>query len=162
MISLDRAQITIAHSATAIGVSDKQLRNWLDRGLVTLEGADERDKGEWRRLSIRDVIRFSIVARIAAYGLKIEEANELVIEMVDDWIDTAARSRREPSVVVEYLKTKVLFVTHGGSRGICDVKHNKFPDLSEFDERADFAAFRLGAIAEAALKRLYGDEDESD
>lgn len=75
---IGRAQITFALAAKAAGITEKQLRNWLDKAQIALEGDDERSEGQWRRFSLIDVVRLGIVGTLASYGVPVMQAAEII------------------------------------------------------------------------------------
>jgi hypothetical protein len=73
-----RAQVTFKLAAHAAGITEKQLRNWLDKAQVSLQGDDERSEGQWRRFSLIDVVRLGIVGAIVGYGVPVTLAAEII------------------------------------------------------------------------------------
>ena len=87
-----RAETYIPFSAAthAVGISQKRVRNWLDRNLIHLD-ADEERAGETghRRFSQLDVIRLGIIARLTVYGFSAERASEIVEDLLDGLLDVS-------------------------------------------------------------------------
>ncbi|MGH6792858.1 MAG: hypothetical protein ACRECF_09000 [Methyloceanibacter sp.] len=73
-----RAQVTFTRAAYAAGISEKQLRGWLDNSKVGLEGDDDRSEGQWRRFSLIDVVRLGIVGTLVSYGVPVVLAAEII------------------------------------------------------------------------------------
>jgi hypothetical protein len=73
-----RAQVTFKLAAHAAGITEKQLRNWLDKAQVSLQGDDERSEGQWRRFSLVDVVRIGIIGAIVGYGIPVTLAAEII------------------------------------------------------------------------------------
>lgn len=66
----------------AANISAKRLRNWLDRGLITLSAEDREAEGKHRRFSFLDAVRIAVVASLTNYGLSAENASELVEQTI--------------------------------------------------------------------------------
>ena len=157
---ITRAQVTFRHAARAAGVTEKTLRNWLDRGQVILSGDDDREEGTWRRFSILDVVRLAIIGRISAYGLAVRDAAEIVSDMVDDRTQALMRFRSTPPGALvaglHGLRLAIQKFPDGvGHQVARSVGHEDLPDTEGW---LDFAFFHCGEIAATTLTRL-DDED---
>ena len=73
-----RAQITFTLAASASRATEKQLRHWLDKAQVSLQGDDERVEGQWRRFSLIDVVRLGIINALVGYGVPVVQAAEII------------------------------------------------------------------------------------
>lgn len=58
--------------ASAIGVTEAALRNWLTRNNVALWS--ERPEGGWRSFALRDVYVLALSAELVGYGAKVDDA----------------------------------------------------------------------------------------
>jgi len=89
---MTKPEIYIPFSAAthAVGISQKRVRNWLDRNLIHLD-ADEERTGETkhRRFSELDVMRLGVIARLTVYGFSAERASEIVEELLDKLRDVS-------------------------------------------------------------------------
>lgn len=162
------SQITIRQAARAIGATEKQLRNWLDRGQVTLEGENDREEGEWRRMSIYDVLRLAVVAKIASYGVSVPDANMVCADTIDGRLALLRRYRNPPAqAIVTGLATTVLGIyrTETGALGVIHEERKPGELPESILKKGDVAVFRPSIIASRALDRMWGadlDDDEGD
>lgn len=81
--ALFQPSVTFRDAAHAAGVSTKTLRNWLDRGQITLQKDEERPEGGWRRFTPFDVARVAIMGRIVDYGFSVSAADALMAKYFD-------------------------------------------------------------------------------
>jgi hypothetical protein len=74
--------IPFAAATFAVGISQKRVRNWLDREQVYFDANEQREEsGKHRRFTELDCIRIGIVGRLTRYGFSPERASDIVEEM---------------------------------------------------------------------------------
>lgn len=186
---LGRAQITFTLAARAAGVTEKQLRNWLDKAQVPLQGDDERSEGQWRRFSLIDVVRLAVVGSLVRYGIPIVTAADLVGDSVDlrlaDFADfegahvEGLRPTSPRRAIQGALRGMIIVVSNGGGTEDDNQLHYRFgfnpvakPALTPrgFDTRnwpkpdtsdlRHFVQIDVGQVAQDALARLDADSEE--
>lgn len=73
---------TIGQAAQIAGISDKSLRNWLDKGQMRITHDNEREEGGWRRLSLVEIFQISAIARLIKYGFGVSWSSEVLRDAV--------------------------------------------------------------------------------
>jgi hypothetical protein len=74
--------IPFAAATFAAGISQKRVRNWLDRDLIFLDANAERgDAGKHRRFTELDCVRMGLVGRLTRYGFAPEGASKIAEEI---------------------------------------------------------------------------------
>ena len=96
MSQIAAAQITFGIAARAAGLSEKALRNWLDKGQVGLEFDRDREGASWRRFSILDVMRLAVIGALVRYGLRVQVAVSLVDTEMAAALRALATYRKTP------------------------------------------------------------------
>lgn len=162
---IGRAQITFALAAKAAGITDKQLRNWLDKGQVLLQGDDDRGEGQWRRFSLIDVVRLGIIGAIVRYGVKVTDAGDIIRDNVDSKLMTLAGHDNAPRQAISASMRGVTILI---SRDVADdvrmaVSLTYGPaDSPKIEKYKHYALFDIGQIANEVLARLDDDENEDE
>jgi DNA-binding transcriptional MerR regulator len=151
---IERAQVTFSHAARAAGVTDRTLRNWLDRGQVILEGDDGRVGATWRRFSILDVVRLAIIGRLVDYGVPVAEAYEIVADTIDPGLRGLMDRPTTPRDLPELLRNMTVAVSReGGTTRKVSFGYQR-EDPASVAGLQHYIFIRAGEVATAALDRL--------
>ncbi len=67
-------KIRFSDAAYAIESTPKALRNWIQKGQVTLVSEDTIG---WREFSLAEIAILAVIRRLVNFGMKVEEANQL-------------------------------------------------------------------------------------
>ena len=67
-------KIRFSDAAYAIESTPKALRNWMQKGQVTLVSSDTSG---WREFSLAEIAILAVIRRLVNFGMKVEEANQL-------------------------------------------------------------------------------------
>jgi hypothetical protein len=82
--------IPFAAATFAVGISQKRVRNWLDRDLIFLDAnAGRGDAGKHRRFTELDSVRMGIVGRLTRYGFAPEWASKITEEIFFGCLEAA-------------------------------------------------------------------------
>lgn len=154
-----RAQITFAHAARAAGLTEKTLRNWLDRGQVILTGDEEREGASWRRFSLLDVVRLACVGRLASYGFSVRDAAVMVDDLIADRLSLLRRYRNTPpNAIAAALHGTTIALSHNA--GGYSVSRSVFPDSpADVSNMSHYVFLDLGQIATDTLAALDRDDE---
>lgn len=77
------ATVLFSDAATAARVTERQLRNWLDRQQFRPLGDAGREDGRWRRFAPVDVVRLAVFGRLVANGCTVAEAGDIISIYID-------------------------------------------------------------------------------
>lgn len=80
---LDTPRFALGHVCEVAGVSQTQLRNWLNRQSVTLAADQNRQAGKWRYFSGADALRIAAAAQFSRLHLPMDWADYIAGEVVD-------------------------------------------------------------------------------
>jgi hypothetical protein len=166
-------EVTFTQAARAAGITEKQLRNWLDKQQVRLEADQGRGERKWRRFQLLDVLRLAVVGSIVRYGISVGSAVEMVrsidtkLRALSAEVHAGFRKRFPPTAGVS------IVISRGGSAEdadylapgaeflgplMCSYTHNRKQKPETRDLR-HFIFIDVGAITKDVLSRL---DDESD
>lgn len=174
--------ISFGKAALSAGVPEKVLRNWLDRRQITLDAETAHTSGRWRRFSVTDVVRISLMKRIVDYGFGVSEADAILCEHFDGPAFTAralAEQLPEAGVLRTQLAFLMLILCRDGRvaliRGALpheqsfllqsgrepqpidvpwEAKKGSEWFLNPDAPVADFIVIRMGVVADETIKRL--------
>lgn len=180
--ALPAPEISFGRAALCAGISEKALRGWLDRKLVTLSAESQRAGRGWRRFTVTDVVRIAVMKRIVDFGFGIEVADEMLRRHFDGVAFTArylADQLPEARTLENQLLLEMLIILRDGRsasvRGalpheaVYRLRSGKDPELvsapwearpgsewflSESASLTDFIVIRMGRIAIEVIKRL--------
>ncbi|MFG1204404.1 MerR family transcriptional regulator [Xanthobacter aminoxidans] len=157
--------ITFATAVRAAGLTNRQLRGWVDKKQVHLHGDSERTDGQWRRFSPVDVARLALIGEIVKHGVGVVDAQRIVANTVDPAflrlasfksapIETIAQSCRDMVLIVivsdESADGHVFFVTD----------ENALQEV--FRDGSSFVWIHVATIVARALRRLLEPDAEED
>ena len=162
MAPISRAQITFGHAARAAGIAEKQLRNWLDKGQVLLQGEDERVDGQWRRFSFIDVIRLAVIGTLVRYGVRVSMAADIIRDNVDSKLYSLANRRNAPPRAMAAALHGCCIVIHVVA-DTTNVRLTYGPaDPPNTADLSDYIFLDAGRISEVALMRLEDEQEDAD
>lgn len=155
------AQVTFGEAARAAGITEKQLRNWLDKGQVLLIGDNKREQGQWRKFAIIDLIRLAAVGRLVGYGLDVSTAYELVRNMVDAGApEITALSSRVMTLkqLKSTLRGRRIAVSRQQDGELSIYAAYETKDALNTADLTDFVFLDIGKVAASTLDRFLADE----
>src|SRR5512147_1616517 len=160
-----RPQITFSLAAHAAGITEKALRNWLDKGQVWLEGDDDREQGQWRRFSLMDVVRLAVIGSLVRYGIGVPAAAEIIATNVDHKLRAFARDPCAPRrALYAALNSVTIVISNGGAADGDDRLNCRFgygpADTPDTHDLRHFILIRVDEIANDVLARLDADAED--
>ncbi|HEY8947384.1 MAG TPA: MerR family transcriptional regulator [Rhizomicrobium sp.] len=144
-------------AAHVAGVSEKMLRNWLDRRQVSIEDSQfDHQHGKWRQFSFVDVFTLTLIGRLVRYGITVEDADRVALSVIKDGMRRQWRHNRvSHDVVTKYLAEKRIFVgqpnTPDGDIQF-SVGPNRIPP--EADALPDFLSISLLNLLDGVAQRM--------
>jgi hypothetical protein len=155
------AQVTFGQAARAAGITEKQLRNWLDKGQVLLIGDDKREQGQWRKFAIIDLIRIASVGRLVSYGVDVSTAYELVRTMVDTAgapeITALASRLMTPKELKSMFRGRRMAVSRQPDGELSIRIADGLRHALDTADLTDFVFIDIGKIAASTLDRFLAD-----
>lgn len=88
-MAIHRPEVLFRDAATAASCPPSTLRNWLDRGQVTLAADVGRDGG-WRRFTPLDVVRLALIKTLVDFGFTVRAADAALVAHYDRRAENAA------------------------------------------------------------------------
>lgn len=73
--------LRLSDAATATGLTKKDIRNWIDRGTLTL--FSERDEG-WLEFSYADIAQLALIAEMTRLGLAPAQASRIARSVIEE------------------------------------------------------------------------------
>lgn len=151
--SADR-KIRFSEAAFASGNTPKALRNWLQRGQVTLYSSDD---GGWRNFTLSDVLKLSLVRAMVDFGLKVEDADRLAQYILVGTLPDSFDNRDLPFDAIPSIWTNIVFLIAKSPAGDAwSIKSWFLTDGLPHDFGASFLVLQISGIIHAALARLSG------
>lgn len=139
--------ITFSDAAKAANVTDRQLRNWLDRQQFRPLGDDGREDGRWRRFAPVDVVRLAVFGRLVANGCTAAEAGDIISIYIDPFYSLMAYKNRLDATTDWPLYHAQMKLHH--SEGGPQIS------IGFFDpDPPDFVILSLDAIARQAIGKI--------
>jgi DNA-binding transcriptional MerR regulator len=88
--------LTFRQVAQAAGITEKTLRNWLDRNQVRLDAQRDRSGEKWRRFSVEDAVRIALIGKLSMFGIPIVQAASVIEDFVGSQIVRATSTFNKP------------------------------------------------------------------
>lgn len=156
--------ITFASAVRAAGLTNRQLRGWVDKKQVHLHGDSERTDGQWRRFSPVDVARLALIGEIVKHGVGIADAQRIVAGAVDGVFGRLASFKNAPvETIAQSCRDMVLIVVVSGEGADGHVFFVTDEDALQevFQHGSSFVWIHVATIVARALRRLLEpDADE--
>jgi DNA-binding transcriptional MerR regulator len=76
-------------AAAVVGISVGKLQNWLTRGAIQLEGAQNPGRGQSRNYSAYEVARIALMKRLSEYGVPLETSFKITSALKSAWTEVA-------------------------------------------------------------------------
>jgi len=150
-------RFSLANAAYAAGVDWTRLKNWLDRGLITLDGAMP-DPGKHRRFSFIDILRIAFIGRLCRFGVGPEEASMIVENLLGKdggFILFKREKKPAPELLVNYFRWGVITVWFDETEGRFEWNRVQRVAVPAGADAAQDACIvlSLGQITQAALEK---------
>lgn len=81
-MAIHRPEVLFRDAASAASCPPSTLRNWLDRGQVTLAADVGRGRG-WRRFTPLDVVRLALIKTLVDFGFTVRAADAALVDHYD-------------------------------------------------------------------------------
>jgi DNA-binding transcriptional MerR regulator len=159
MFSVFDKIFTVAQAAKAGGVTEKQLRNWLDRSLIESAADEDRTNTNWRKFAVVDVLQVAVIGRLSAYGVGIEMADEIYHKILGGRLKIFRRFKKPPeNALSAMLKVIKICFSHPKSTRPMRYWSSETPQMPDYftaeDPPGDYGVIAIHPLFIEVTERL--------
>lgn len=121
--------IRFGDAANAIMATPKSLRNWMQRSQVAFFSPDT---GGWKSFCVADLILLALVRRLAAFGLTLDQTNEIQKRLFDEIMPSRDALEKTPILAfIGAFKDFKLIVWWKDGEPWANLHHRRFDPMPE-------------------------------